>query len=176
MISKERFWKRIIRKKYIAPDTLLDWTSTNKKSVSNVSNQWRALTLSFPIIGTSLSWKVGDGTHVRVGCDVIMWCQNEVYLHGELIQYLQDIGRCKHNMLGHTIYTTFGIRIGYQIKILVWRVNMCILGMYSNLSCTELILEKKEELNVLVWEKIRLVGTILLKWDTRDFKLMHIRT
>jgi len=58
--------------KYIALDSLLDWVRMERESIQNVSNQWKAMMLSFPIIGKYLAWRVGNGAQVRIGTDVIM--------------------------------------------------------------------------------------------------------
>jgi hypothetical protein len=55
MITKESFWRRILIQKYIAPGTILDWTRKERKSTHNVSNQWKSLTLDFPVIGSFLA-------------------------------------------------------------------------------------------------------------------------
>jgi hypothetical protein len=69
VITKESLWKRILIQKYIAPGTLLEWIRKERKSIVNVSNQWKEMTLAFPVIGSYLAWQVGDGSQVRVGVD-----------------------------------------------------------------------------------------------------------
>ena len=55
MISKESLRKIILVEKYIAPYSILDWIRKERKSTQNISNQWRALTLTFPLIGSFFS-------------------------------------------------------------------------------------------------------------------------
>ena len=40
----------------------MDWIRKEHKSIHNVSNQWKDLTLPFPVIGHYLAWEVGDGS------------------------------------------------------------------------------------------------------------------
>ena len=40
----------------------MEWMRTEHKSIHNVSNQWKDLTLAFPVIGHYLGWEVGDGS------------------------------------------------------------------------------------------------------------------
>jgi len=57
----DSLWRRIIIHKYIAPNTLLDWIRMERRSIQNVSNQWKSMTLAFRVIGNYLAWRVGIG-------------------------------------------------------------------------------------------------------------------
>jgi hypothetical protein len=57
------------------------------------------MTLAFPVIGSYLAWRVGDGSQVRVGVDAIMGCGRDIFLPDEIIQHLQVIGRCTLNLI-----------------------------------------------------------------------------
>eukprot|EP01018_Ginkgo_biloba_P002298 Gb_28324 [translate_table: standard] len=72
LISKESLWRRIIIQKYIAPNSLIDWIRMERKSIHNVSNQWKAMTLAFLVIG----WMPSHS----LGLDEEMSQQWEVYL------------------------------------------------------------------------------------------------
>jgi hypothetical protein len=100
LITKESLWKRIIIQKYIAPGTLINWIRWDRKNIHNVSNQWKALTLDFLVVGTYLTWKVGNGSQVRVGADAIMGCGNGIFLLANIIQHLQEIDKCTLNLMG----------------------------------------------------------------------------
>jgi len=53
------------------------------------------------MIGLYLAWKVRNVLKVRVGVDAIMGCGNGIFLLVELIQYLQEIGRCTMHLIGY---------------------------------------------------------------------------
>jgi hypothetical protein len=57
------------------------------------------MTLAFPVIGSYLAWRVGNGSQVRVGEDAIMGCGRDIFLPDEIIQHLQVIGRCTLNLI-----------------------------------------------------------------------------
>jgi len=63
-ISKDSLWRKIIIDKYIAPYFMLDWTWKERKSPHNVSNQWKAPTLTFPVISKfnmeGWNWFIGQ--------------------------------------------------------------------------------------------------------------------
>jgi hypothetical protein len=44
-------WKKIIEQKYIKPRSIIDWIRNPRKNIKNVSNQWKALVMAFPVIG-----------------------------------------------------------------------------------------------------------------------------
>jgi hypothetical protein len=75
---------------------MMDWIRTPRKSIKNVSNQWKAVQ-AFPLIGSYLAWNVGDGTCVRLGADAIAGCGNDIFLPQELILQLQERGLFKLN-------------------------------------------------------------------------------
>jgi hypothetical protein len=58
------------------------------------------LTLDFPIIGSYLAWKVVEGSQVIIKANAIMGYGNEVFLTIDLIQHLQNIGRCTITPIG----------------------------------------------------------------------------
>jgi hypothetical protein len=67
LLIEDSLWRRIIIQKYIAPNSLLNWITMERKSIHNVSNQWESMTISFPMIGEYLAWRVGNEAHVRIG-------------------------------------------------------------------------------------------------------------
>lgn len=86
--TKDSLWRSILVEKYIAHDSEMDWIRRIWKSIQNMSNQWKALTLAFPTIGKFLAWKVGSGALVRVRMDAITGCGENVFLPEDLVQYL----------------------------------------------------------------------------------------
>jgi hypothetical protein len=51
----------------------------------NISNQRRALSLAFPILGQFLAWKVESGSLIRVGMDAIVGCRDHIFLPDALV-------------------------------------------------------------------------------------------
>jgi hypothetical protein len=64
LITKEIIWKKIIHKKYMSPGCILYWIKSDVKIFKGGSLHWKASLHSFPIIGSMLSCKVGDGSLV----------------------------------------------------------------------------------------------------------------
>jgi hypothetical protein len=92
------------------PGTTLDWIRSERKILQNVSNQWKALVLAFPVIGDFLAWKVGIGTQVRVGVDAIMGCDKRVFLSEALIHHLHLIGKATLNIVNKPRATTLWVQ------------------------------------------------------------------
>jgi hypothetical protein len=89
--------------KYIAPNVMLDWIINPRKSIENVSNQWKALVLDFTIIGNHLAWKVGNGRKVRIGVDAILVFGHYILLPLEMIQHFHYQGcYTLNNILDHS--------------------------------------------------------------------------
>lgn len=103
--SKYISWEEKYFQTYIAPSSLLDWIKSDKKSISNIFDHRKWLTVVFPMIGRWLAWKVGDGSQIRMGDDAAMGYMIGTFLFVELIQYLQDIGRYTPNLIGNCITT-----------------------------------------------------------------------
>lgn len=71
-LFKDNVWKQILVKKYLIPKLVVYWLQKEAKSPFKLSNQWKAMTTTFPIIVNFLAWKVNNGLEVRVGRDDIM--------------------------------------------------------------------------------------------------------
>lgn len=56
----QRGFGETVEQKYIATGYILDWIRNPRKSIKNVSNQWKPLARSLHIIGDYLAWKVGS--------------------------------------------------------------------------------------------------------------------
>ena len=59
------------------------------KKVQGVSNQCKALTLSFSIVRKFLIWKVGKEKAIQVGIDEIMGYSQYIILPKDMVQWLQ---------------------------------------------------------------------------------------
>jgi hypothetical protein len=80
--------------KYITPLSVVDWIRHRNKVASSASTQWRTLSLSFPMIGKALAWKVGNGMQVRIGSDAIVGFGESIFLEEDLIYSLRMKGLC----------------------------------------------------------------------------------
>jgi len=69
LLQSQSLWTRVVFQKYIAPLTLIDWVRQVDKTKPGCSVIWKALVLSFGLIGSGLVWRVGDGRKLRVGLD-----------------------------------------------------------------------------------------------------------
>jgi hypothetical protein len=63
------------------------------------------LTISFPVIGQCLAWKVGNGAYVRIGNDVIGCGERLVFLD-DMIFHLQYRGYTTINQVGDPFETS----------------------------------------------------------------------
>jgi hypothetical protein len=106
VLTKDSLWSRILVQKDIAPDSLVEYIRKEHKSIQNVSNQWKALSLAFLVIGSYLAWHVGDGTQVRIKVDAIMGCNRNVFLPRALVHHLQEVGRTTLNLINKPLETT----------------------------------------------------------------------
>jgi hypothetical protein len=59
--------QEVTRINYIEPLCVENWIKPRNKPTTNASIIWKPLGFSFPLIGNSLAWKVGNGLSVRVG-------------------------------------------------------------------------------------------------------------
>jgi hypothetical protein len=105
-LTIDSLWRQTLIDKYIALDTILDWIRKRQKCAHNVSNQWRAISLAFPIIGNFLAWKVGSREKVRIRVDAIPGCGANIFLPDNLVTHLHDIGRCTLNRISGDTRTT----------------------------------------------------------------------
>lgn len=87
-ISKYSLWKQILAQKNISLNTINDWIKREPKHIQNVSNQWKALSLAFALVGVFLAWKVSNGTTVRIRKDAIIDCNQDISLPEGLAQHL----------------------------------------------------------------------------------------
>eukprot|EP00253_Pinus_taeda_P010417 PITA_10417 len=69
LITRENLWTKVVRRKYIDPIPLEDWIRSQQKNQKNISVIWKATLEAFTVIEQGLAWKVGDGSHIRIGRD-----------------------------------------------------------------------------------------------------------
>ena len=70
LLTTTILWKKVVYHKYISPVPLWDWIRNSVNITPGISSIiWKAICDAFPLIGSGLSWKVGNGTNVRIGSD-----------------------------------------------------------------------------------------------------------
>jgi hypothetical protein len=62
-------WHEVVLKKYLRKKSVVDWFREGRKNWVGISNIWRALTSSLPIITEWLAWKPGNGKDIKIGVD-----------------------------------------------------------------------------------------------------------
>jgi len=80
--------------------------SWEAKKIHIISNQRKALSLAFPIIGQYLAWKVDSGSQVRIGTYAIVGCGDNVFLPKALVVQIWETCQCTLNRIGDVAQTT----------------------------------------------------------------------
>lgn len=75
----------VMVRKYIEPQYWEDWICNPVKKYTQGSSLWKAIVLSFPLVGSFLAWKVGDGKKVRLGADPWIDGQGLYHLSDDVI-------------------------------------------------------------------------------------------
>ena len=55
--------------KYLAPDSVEDWIQNPRKTHASGSVIWKAVVKYFELIGSNLTWNVGNGRRAWIGVD-----------------------------------------------------------------------------------------------------------
>ena len=69
LVKTSSLWTRVIKKKYIPHESLIDWIRNPRKTHSGGSVIWKAIVNSFSLIENSLAWDVGNGENFLIGKD-----------------------------------------------------------------------------------------------------------
>jgi hypothetical protein len=85
-------WHEVIMKKYLRKKSVTGWFREERKSWSSISNIWRSLTSTTPIITNWLAWKPSDGKDIRIGTDPIVGSHSYYKLSRNLIHTLKLLG------------------------------------------------------------------------------------
>eukprot|EP00253_Pinus_taeda_P030228 PITA_30228 len=92
LISRENLWTKVVRRKYIDPTPLEYWIRSQQKNQKNISVIWKATLEAFTVIDQGLAWKVGDGSHIRIGRDPWVGCSEDYTLSPGLLRHLDSKG------------------------------------------------------------------------------------
>ena len=85
-------WTRVIKKKYIPHESLLDWIRNPRKSHSGGSVIWKAIVNSFSLIENNLAWDVGSGENFLIGRDPWMGSTQQHIIPPDVLEELGHIG------------------------------------------------------------------------------------
>ena len=92
MVKGTGLWNHITHIKYIMPLLVTEWIQTPVKNTYRDSTFWRETVNSFDIIGSWLSWKIGNGRSVRIGQDPWVGGKEFVSFSDNMICHLDDRG------------------------------------------------------------------------------------
>jgi len=92
MLKTDSLWTRVIKRKYLALGSILDWVRNPRKSHRGGSVIWKGLVMAFPLIETNLAWAVGNGENLQVGKDPWMASGLHHILPNNVIQALRQRG------------------------------------------------------------------------------------
>lgn len=84
-------WGKLIRDKYICPESIAGWLCSGKYLKQNSSVLWAGLVKLVPYIRRWLNWQVGNGYQVIIGRDCILGHPQPV-LNADTIQILNAMG------------------------------------------------------------------------------------
>jgi hypothetical protein len=85
-------WHEVILKKYLKKKSVTEWLREGMKNWIGISNIWRALISSLPILTEWLVWNPGNGRDIRIGADPMVGSQHYYKLSGNLITTLKQKG------------------------------------------------------------------------------------
>jgi hypothetical protein len=85
-------WHEVILKKYLKKKYVVEWFREGRKNLKGISNCWRALTTSLPIITDWLVWKLGNGWDIRLGVDPLIGAQSFYKLSVNLVNTFHSKG------------------------------------------------------------------------------------
>lgn len=88
----ENLWTKVVKRKYIDPIPLEYWIRNPDKKHKNISVIWKATLEAFSVIEQGLAWKVGDGSHIKIGRDPWVGYNESYALSPGLLRHLDSKG------------------------------------------------------------------------------------
>lgn len=92
LLTSDGLWSQVAYAKYIKPQTVLDWICTQHGTNHQISNIWKAVIGTLPLLRDGITWRIKEGNAVRIGLDPWVGCGNAHRLSADLIRHLQDRG------------------------------------------------------------------------------------
>eukprot|EP00253_Pinus_taeda_P013597 PITA_13597 len=92
LLTTDNLWARVAYAKYINPQAVLDWICMRQDNHHHISNIWKAVINTLPLLQEGITWRIKEGNAVRIGMDPWVGCGNTHRLHADLIRHLHDRG------------------------------------------------------------------------------------
>lgn len=107
LLTTDSLWSCVAQAKYIRPSQLMDWFRQQHNPGLNISNIWKAVLLSLPLLREGITWRIKSGQHVRLGMDPWVGCGNMHKLSDDLIIHLHNRGLTHICHIGDIANSTF---------------------------------------------------------------------
>lgn len=65
LLTSDSLWSRVAYAKYIKPQTVLDWICTRQGNHHQISNIWKAVIDTIPLLREGITWRIKEGNAVR---------------------------------------------------------------------------------------------------------------
>eukprot|EP00253_Pinus_taeda_P035221 PITA_35221 len=90
LLTTDSLWSRVAIAKYIKPHSVIDWLCMRQTQHMHLSNIWKAIIDTIPLLREGITWRIREGNAVCIGIDSWVGCGNAHRLHNGLINHLQD--------------------------------------------------------------------------------------
>eukprot|EP00253_Pinus_taeda_P025252 PITA_25252 len=107
LLTTNSLWTRVAYAKYIKPQAVLDWICMRQDNHHHISNIWRVVIDTLPLLREGITWRIKEGNAVRIGMDPWVGCGNTHRLHADLIRHLHDRGVTHIKHIGDRANSSF---------------------------------------------------------------------
>lgn len=105
ILTNNKIWHYILIEKYIVQNTLMHHIRLRQKN-TKLSNKWRAITFSFPIVGNILAWVIWLSTNIQIQLDPIARCCHNIFIIEVISQKIQGLKKSTFNKTKRPTTTT----------------------------------------------------------------------
>lgn len=92
LLTTDSLWSRVAQVKYIKPLHIMDWFRQQHEPGHNISNIWKDVLHSLPLLREGITWRIKEGNEVRIGMDPWVGCGNTHRLSEGLLRHLHSRG------------------------------------------------------------------------------------
>eukprot|EP00253_Pinus_taeda_P033090 PITA_33090 len=107
LLTTDSLWSRVAQVKYIKPSHLMDWFRQQHDPGRNISNIWKVVLQSLPLLREGITWRIKEGNNVRIGVDPWVGCSNLHRLSDGLLRHLHNRGIMHIKHIGDSANSTF---------------------------------------------------------------------